>query len=404
MTTVTFPPLEPWQQDVHESMKNCYKTGKIFTVKARRQVGKSILCAVELITMSLEHKGTSIMIEPTLTQCRRVYLQIKNWLEGTPIIKKFNDQMLEIIFYNGSEIIFKSAEQRQRLRGFTVTNLLIIDECAFCSDEIIEICLPFCDANNAPILLVSTPMFASGLFYTFFSNPDGINSFSFDWATYDVSKYIAPDKLEFYRKTMNSTKFTTEMLGEFLTDGAFVFRNILKCIYKPTNVKDPIYAGIDWGSGSSGDYTVLTLMNEDRQVTEIWSTQDMDPIQQIEQIYYIIKKHPTLKNVKVEFNSIGSVYYSLLKSKCGNLIQKFNTSNTSKREIIENLANAFLKEQVHILDDDELINELQHFAVQKLATGYTYNGIGAHDDYVISLAICYDNFNKKKGTYNIKFN
>lgn len=401
--TVNFPPLEPWQKDAYDAMKDCYKTGKVFTIKARRQVGKSILCAVELITISLEHKGVSIMVEPTLTQCRRVYLQIKSWLEGTPIIKKFNDQMLEITFFNGSEIIFKSAEQRDRLRGFTVTNLLVIDECAFCSDEIIEICLPFCDANNAPILLVSTPMFASGIFYTFFSNPDGINSFSFDWAKYDVSKYISDEKLEFYRRTMNSTKFTTEMLGEFLSDGAFVFRNLLKCINKEPK-KAPIYGGIDWGSGSSGDYTVLTLMNQDKEITEIWSTADMDPMQQIEEIYKILKKYPTIKNVKVEYNSIGSVYYSLLKSKCGSIIQKFNTTNASKREIIENLANAFLEENINILDDDELINELQHYAVQKIATGYTYNGIGAHDDYVMSLAICFDNFNKKKGTYNINFN
>lgn len=396
-----FPPLEPWQQDVHNSMKGCYKSGKVYTIKARRQIGKSILCAVLLIEISVKYKGVSIMLEPTLTQCRRVYLDIKKWLENTPIIKKFNDSMLEITFINGSEIIFKSAEQRDRLRGFTVTNLLVIDEAAFVPDDIIEICLPFCDANNAPILLVSTPMFASGMFYTFYSNPDNINSFSFDWAKYDVSKYISNEKLEFYRKTMNQTKFTTEMLGEFLTDGAFVFRNILKNI-KISN-KQPVFGGIDWGSGSSGDYTVLTLMDEDKNITEIWSVNDMDPVTQIDNISNILKTYKTLKKVKVETNSIGNVYMSMLKNKCGSIIHGFNTNNDSKREIIENLANAFLNEEIGIIDDNELINELQHYAVQKLKSGYTYNGIGAHDDYVMSLAICYDNFNNKIGKYNFNF-
>lgn len=39
----------------------------------------------------------------------------------------------------------------------------------------------------------------------------------------------------------------------------------------------------------------------------------------------------------------------------------------------------------------------------KTAKGYTYNGIGTHDDYVMSMAIAYDLIGSKKGNYTFSF-
>ena len=395
---IQFPKLEPWQQDVYNAMKDCYGTGKVFTVCSRRQIGKSVLCSIKLIETALLLPGSiSIMIEPTLTQSRRVYNDICKWLKDSNLLEHCNNSLLEIKFKNGSEIIFKSGEQRDRLRGFTVTGILILDEAAFLTDDIIQICLPFCDANNAPLLLVSTPMFKDGLFYKFYSQADNKTSFSFNWSKYDVSKYITPEKLKFYEATMTEAKFKTEMLGLFLEDGGFVFKNILNCIKNVQN--KPIYGGLDWAIGNGGDYTVLTLMDEEQNVTEIYYWNDIEPTQQLAKLASIINSYPTLKKINAEQNSIGAVYISQLKKQLNkpHIINSFVTSNDSKKRIIENLATDFVKGLIHIPEDTELIKQLQHYAMEKTKSGYTYNGVtGFHDDCVMSLAMCNDLFHNNK--------
>lgn len=401
--TINFPKLEPWQQDVYNDVKEAFKSGKVFTVKSKRQIGKSTLMCIILITYAIEHACCrSIVIEPSNTNNRNLYRDIKRWLEPCGICSKFNDSLYEIEFNNGSVIVFKSAESRDRLRGDHCNGILCIDEAQFIQKDILQIILPYVDAANAPMLLISTPLFADSdnIFYNFFINADGKQSFSYDWSDskYDTSKYLTPEKLEFYRKTLTDFKFRTEILGEFISDGGYVFKNINNCI--GTSSKPPKYGGIDWGSGSNGDYTVLVLFDEDKKVTEIWYTNDMEPTQQINKIAEIINSHPTLKRIKVETNSIGNVYMSMLKKQCkSGLIQGFTTLNDSKRKIIENLAKAFVNEDITIPNIPELLKQLQYYAVQKLKTGYTYNGInGVHDDFCMALAIAYDNFNTNKYT------
>ena len=168
MKTIQFPKLTPWQEDVWNALENSRGSGKVFIVKAKRQVGKSILAAIELIKFAIEKPSINIIIEPTLTQSRRVFKDIQRWIEPSNLVETFNTSLLEIKFKNGSEIIFKSAEQRDRLRGYTVTGLLVIDEAAFITDDVIDIVFPWVDANNAPVLLISTPLFKSGRFYTLY--------------------------------------------------------------------------------------------------------------------------------------------------------------------------------------------------------------------------------------------
>lgn len=402
--TLNFPSLEPWQQDVYSAMEDCYGTGKVFVVKSRRQIGKSILCTIKLIDACITKPGSiSIMIEPTLTQCRRVYQDIIKWLKDTPLLESYNNALLEITFKNGSQIIFKSGEQRDKLRGYTVTGILILDEAAFLQDDIIQICLPFCDANNAPLLMVSTPMFKDGLFYKFYNEADNKTSYAFDWSTYDVSKYITPEKLKFYQNTMTEAKFKTEMLGLFLEDGGYVFKNIINCI-KPKSNNPPIYAGLDWAIGNGGDYTVLVLMDELHNIVDLYYWNDIEPTEQIAKLASIINSYPSLKAVNAEQNSIGAVYISQLKNllEKPTILKSFVTSNDSKKRIIEDLATDFVKENIGIIDDPILISQLQHYAMEKTKTGYTYNGASNfHDDCCMALSMCNDFFhNHSNGTYN----
>ena len=410
---IHLPPLEPWQKEVFTAMENAAGTSNIYVVKAKRQVGKSVLAVVELCYFALGQyrTTTNVVLEPTLNQSRRMFKQIVDIFEQHKLIKKANETLLTIEFINGSEILFKSAEQREGLRGFTVNGLMVIDEAAYIADDIFEIIFPAADANKAPILIISTPLFTDGIFYELYSKGQttkGIQQgiFSFDWNDYDTSKYLNTATLERYRETLTPNKFRSEYLGEFITDGSYVFGNINNSINKETPDMPPMYGGIDWAAGGNGDDTVLTLMDGECKVTEILCLNNMTPTEQVNRIKDFLSKHPTVTKLQVELNSIGAVYYDLLKNTLTNVhIIGFNTLNESKCRIIEQLINAFETGKIKIIDDAKLKLELQHYEQQKLKNGYTYNGAkGYHDDYVISLALVYDIARPNQCTYSVAYN
>lgn len=400
MRTIILPHLTKWQQDVYDVLEDARYSGKRVVVKSKRQCGKSILCEILLLKYCLEKRCTSIMISPTLNQSRKVFKDIVTMLSGSGAIANNNASLLTLDFVNGSSILFKSAEQRESLRGFSVDGILIIDEAAYVPNDIFETVFPFCDANNAPMLVVSTPLFKNGTFYDLYINE---NNITFDWSQYDTSQFLSPDRLEYYRTTLSENKFKTEYLGQFIEDGGYVFSNVNKCI-NPKSNKLPLYMGVDWAVGDGNDYTVITMMDENGNVVHLDYFNNIEPSQQVERIANVINSTPSLLRVEVEKNSIGGVYFDFLKNKVKRkeIVSAFITTNESKRRIIEQLANAFQKQTIGIIDDAEMIKQLQHYAIEKTKTGYTYNGYGCHDDIVMALAICYNLISNNR-TYNILF-
>lgn len=400
---IIFPKLHKHQRVVYDAVINDNGAGNIYVVKSKRQCGKSFLASLILIYFSLNKRDTtSLIVEPTLNQSRRVFKEITKMLEGSNIIKNANQSLLSIDFINGSEIIFKSAEQYDAIRGYSVSGILIVDEGAFIVDDVYEILFPVRDAHNAPMLVISTPLFCDGYFYRLFTST---NSKSYDWCDYDTSYFLSDEKLEQYRNTLSELKFRSEYLGQFITDGGYVFRNITNCVLSDSIVKgEPVVCGIDWAVGNDGDDTVLSLLDANANAVDFIRINNMSPVEQIDTIVNKLNTIQSLKKVVVEQNSIGNVYFDMLKHKYSrhSIITKFNTTNESKRRIIEQLATAFQNENIHIPNDRELINQLQHYAVEKTAKGYTYNGQGAHDDYVMSLAMAYDALTAKSA-YCVSF-
>jgi PBSX family phage terminase large subunit len=404
---VQFPTLESWQKDVHDAITDQLHSGKRFIVKSSRQKGKTFLLKVIVLEYALKYPNTiNCIIEPVSSQCRRVFQEIVDAIETTPLYKSSNASDLIIRLKNGSEIIFKSAESKKSIRGTTATGICILDEAAYIDDEIIQIILPLINVHRAPLLVTSTPSFAEGWFYNqWMRQSDLIQQFDWSSSKYDFSKYISEDMIAEYKVEYTPAKFRTEILGEFISDSSFVFGNFKECIFIPTDYV-PVYAGIDFGSGTGSDSTVVTFFNKYRQVIHIWSTNTLSPTEQIDTIANLINERPTLKKVLVEGNSIGEVYYDSIKSKLSNkmLIEKFMTTNDSKKEVIEDLILAFQRKEIGIMDDPMLIKQLSYYDIQRLKNGnYTYNNSNdsIHDDYVISLALGYHCF--KLGDVNIGF-
>ena len=395
--TVTLPPLEPWQQDVMNYFDQNPKN-KWIIVKAVRQVGKSLLAQLLLIKASLLQGGSvSISVSPVLSQARKMYEDICNIARR--LIKKSNGSTLEITFINGSKILFRSGEQSDTIRGLTVkgSGILIGDEAAFVKDSLFyEILVATTNVNKSDIFLFSTPKLKKGVFYDLYIRglSDDQKIKSFDWTVYDTSKYLPPETLEMYRQQMPKLAFQSEFLGQFIDAEGTVFSDFKECVQETTANKElPIYIGIDWGSGTGNDYTVLTVGQYDNKVNVIEQIAfndktSNDTIDYIAEIVEKYSEHPEV-NITVEKNSIGNVFFSLLNDRVDCNLQTFNTTNKSKNRIINQLINLFEKRLINIPDDQKLTVELSAYECKANNNGLiTYNAKnGFHDDRIMSLAI-----------------
>ena len=146
-----------------------------------RQMGKSFLCLALLLKVAAtQAKSTSIVVEPTLAQSRKMFNDFMKAIGDSGVIEKANESLLHIRFVNKSEILFKSAEQADGLRGYTVSGILILDECAFIPQKIIDIVLPTTTVHKASILICSTPLTTDGYFYQAYSSEDTDSKRSFN--------------------------------------------------------------------------------------------------------------------------------------------------------------------------------------------------------------------------------
>ena len=410
--TLIMPQLTDYQQRAFDFFGD--GRGKILIIKAPRQVGKTFFNISELIySASILKKSVSIVVEPSVFLARKVYNDITKALNGSGVIASANSTTCEINFINGSQIICRSIESMSR--GLTVSGILIIDETCFIDDESIYTLLPLINANNAGLILTSSPFTAEGYFYNMYikgleGNDPNIKSF--DWSKEEgIKKFLTDEKKALYRTVMSKNKYTTEILGEFLENDGLLFTNLNACIGEAVPTEKTAYIGIDFATGSDGDYTVLTAINGKAQVFRQLAVNDLTPTKQVDWLVEKIneiKKGYTIRTILAEKNSIGAVYIdymrkSLLKSNL--TVQEFITTNDSKRRIIEQLQTAFEQAAITIPNDTVLINELKRFqaTVNPTTKVVRYEGKNCHDDRTMSLAFAYEAYLRRLGNFTISF-
>ena len=392
------------------------KAGYIICCKAKRQVGKSALIEQELLRSAINNPNSiSILVSLTYPNCKKIYTEMLNGIKGTGVLTKENSSDLELHFINGSTILFKSCVLKDRLRGYTCKNggILVVDEAAYIPDDIFSIISPWCDVHKANMILVSTPRLKSGFFYEYYN--EGLkgtkNVKSFDFNDYDTSFLLSPDKLETYKRLMPKNQFISEYLGQFVDDYGSVF-DLSKNIFIKNEVPtDDIFIGIDWAVGNNGDYTCVSAFGSNYVQVGIDYTNNLSPTQQIQWIVNIIKsKYSSKKIVKIicETNSIGNVFIDDLKKALGSRyqIEEFNTSNNTKREIIEYMIKLINEEKVKFVNDTELYTQLGCYQMEITKSGaVTYNAMpGKHDDLCMASAFALKGIKDlQKNTYSISF-
>ena len=394
------PTLFDHQKEVVRTFDNMMPDGTL-VVKSARQRGKSLLLMNMLLRQSINFSNTtSILVEPSWAQAKRVFRQITKACKNVPVIDSANAGDMIISFNNGSEIQFLSGAQKvDSVRGATVSRngILALDEAAFLKDDYVYKVLPFRNANRARVVAMSTPLFRQGYFYSEYKGClEGLNgNYLIDFNDYDTSMLYPPEQQEHDKATMPALIYMTEVLGNFIDAFSTLFGDINHLVSNPDD-NQVESLGIDWGTGQGSDYTAIVGFNKLHQMTFCDGWNDVKPTEQINNIVNIIKRLRPAK-VTVETNSIGEVYFDNLKNAVkragySQSIKGFETTNESKRKIIEGLVVACQNDRITILEHPLLKLHLSAYEVEPTRTGkITYNGAqNTHDDFVIATAIAYN--------------
>lgn len=409
-STIKGSKLIGWQNDLVRTFLDLSPDERL-VIKKCRQVGCSFTFAQILFYVAINRKkSTSIYVTTTNSAARKFFTDMADFCKSSPLVN-LNYSMLEMTFWNGSIIYFKSSESQLRSLSCKRGGILVVDECAFLKADIWTSILPFTTVSKANTLIASTPWSKRGMYYTFYeralSGDPGYHLI--DTKDYDLSWFISDEQKEEYRKILSPQAYRTEILGEFMDSTSGVFGDYQSVFLSPED-NDPVWCGLDFSVSVGGDDTVLSGFNKSHQQCLLYlDNSTEDPVQRAEKIADIINQYPSIRKVVAETNSMGSTFISIIRKrlKRPNILEEFTTTNTSKKDIIENLVALIGQKEITLLDDPKLDYEFGIFNLVELKNGnYTYAADtrvqNSYDDIVLATAFAAKDFRNNKGSYIIR--
>jgi hypothetical protein len=374
-----------------------------------RQFGKTTIAENLAIYWSLNEPNSVVYwVSPTDSQAQKVYKEIMNSIIESGCIqsKKMPRGDTEIVFTNGSKILFRSAASEDSLRGQSV-NYMILDEAAFIKRETVEtILLPMLNVKGKKCLFISTPK-GKNYLYEYFLNGQKLDKWrSMRYSTYD-SPFANADLINMFKETLAPKLFQQEVEAEFV-DSSSIFNNINDVMCLDTidgpQPDERYFAGID--IGFINDASVMCIINKDGNLVKYYRWTNIEAPELMNEITEINKKWKFQK-IMIESNNQGLTIYQDLKRRMNN-IEAFSTTSKSKPEIINRLIHLFNIKDMKLVIDEYLRIELEAFVFKQNVNGNIkfMADSGFHDDCVISLAIarwCYENKNYGSNQFRIRY-
>lgn len=386
-------PLLSWQEEFSYSYIN--DDYKIYVLVKARQLGFSFLISQLVLHDAINNEGVDVgIIGLTYKQVKLIYNRITELLKDTPIVRSNNKTDLTIELINGSNIIFRTINNPDAIRGYTF-DYLYCDEFAFYpKDAWSTVLQPTTLVKGKKVMLGSTPRGTTNEFYTMHQN--GLNpnikniiSFQYDY-THGV---FDQEEIETIRKTIPDAVFRQEYLCQFSDNGA-VFKNVdaIATIteFKPPQPSQKYYIGID--VGVFNDFTVAIVMDEYGNVCDIYKGTRGSILTIQKEVEDFVKKWNPRK-VLIELNNQGITIYEYLRSKFMTKIEGFKTTAQSKSPLINELQTAIEDKLIsipHFNLNKTIYEELNNFSFSYSAKTKTiqYGALsGTHDDAVIALAL-----------------
>lgn len=386
-----------------EVLKACFdKETTYITLNGSRQVGKTVLCTIASLKWALETPGQCVMVvSPTDSQVKKVYKQILLMLEPMMFfIKSYKIQSgdSEIIFRNGSVILFRSALSDNTLRGYSNTHL-ILDECAFIKEETWNTILaPTLNVRGKKVLFCSTPKGNNFFARLYHKGLDMLKEYKSFKLTYHNNPFANLKFIKEQEEILPDEVFRQEYLGEFI-DSAGCFRNINEiCILKPSQFtsNEQYYIGVD--IAFKGDYTVAICLNSKNEMVDYIRFNNTEIVSLTTKLKDFFNKWKA-KKILIESNNQGLPVIQTLRSQGVQNINEFATTGVSKPLMINQLIAAVGKKEIKLINEEIIKSEFNAFVATLTKTGNVkYEASYGHDDIVMAVAITLECASKAKFT------
>lgn len=386
----------PKQREMAEEIIN--SSAKYHVACVGRQFGKSLM-AINLALYWMINDGPCkvLWVSPVYSMTQKVQKEIMQAIGASGLVKNCNYSENYITLRNGSEILFRSAEKYDNIRGLTM-DYGILDESAFMKDDAWkEAIRPVFMVRGRKVVFISTPKMKNW-FYELFQlgrSEDHPNYKAYTGSSYDTP-YINAEEIADAKRTLPENIFRQEYMAEFIDGGGEVFSDLEKNqFHQWPRPEGRVFCGID--AGRANDYTVALFIDTRGQVVDIYRNNQQEWSKMLEDIMQLVRKWQA--TVMIEVNSIGDVLFEQLKKQWQDT-HPFTTSNRSKQEIIEGLILDMNEGTIRIPSRalfSPLVHELEIFT-------YDYNPKtrsiryghpnGQNDDTVLALSIA--NYNRKQ--------
>ena len=337
------------------------------------------------------------VVAPTYDLAERVFREL-----GILVAEHFNHRLIKlrehekrIVLRNLgggiSEIRGKSAENPTSLLGEGL-DWVVIDEASRLRPHIWEghISQRLIDKNGWA-LLISTPK-GKGWFYDLFRRGQGRDPAYESWNHPSwTNPHLDAALIEAERDRLPQRVFAQEYGGEFVEGAGQVFRKVRRAA--TGEWQDPIpgktyYAGLDLAK--TEDYTVLVIMNRDREVVFVDRFHRVDWSVQVNRIVAATNRYNEAA-VYVDSTGCGEPVYENLCT-AGVYAEAYPFTNRSKAILVNNLSILLEEEQITLPQATlwpEGIDELEAFQYSVTDSGNTRTSApgGMHDDCVMALAL-----------------
>ena len=201
------------------------------------------------------------------------------------------------------------------------------------------------------------------------------------------------ERLADIKENTPSSLYQQEYEAKVIDHAGLVFKGIVECFgaerqYAALDGHTYVF-GLDWGK--KDDFTSIAIMDVDtKELVNLVRFNDIDYPEQLKRIGQVYRLFQP-RCIIAEENALGVPLCDQLEND-KMPIKRFNTTNKSKRIIIEALQVGFEQKHIKIFNDPDLIKELEEYecVMTKLGNIRYSAPPGGHDDTVMSLALAWN--------------
>jgi hypothetical protein len=191
-------------------------------LNVHRQGGKSQVAALKGVHVATHEPGSTVaLVSPTMRQSQELFRRVQVFWRamGRPV-RQEQENLTAMTLENGSRIVCMPGDP-DTIRGLAAVRLLVIDEAARVSDDLMIAVRPMLAVSGGQLLALSTPWGRRGWWYRAVT---GEGTWKVVTIPATSCPRIRPEFLAAERAEMGDLKYRSEYMCEFV-EGAGAFFN-----------------------------------------------------------------------------------------------------------------------------------------------------------------------------------